>query len=165
MRRRARGEVAGVVHSELPVEKVTIKPTGSTRRPEIPKPNPPTFTSNPSNQKPPKPRGQQNPQDNPNPCGSELARDSASPATINAEDAPQSQSSHPFGPNNACQLTTTPVGAGLPAKAPAQPPSMLKMHRNHNPVTQSGQTMPISSPQSLWERACSRKRQPSQHKC
>ena len=37
IRRRARGEVAGVMHSGLPVEKVTIKPTGSPRRLEKPK--------------------------------------------------------------------------------------------------------------------------------
>jgi hypothetical protein len=32
---------------------------------------------------------------------------------------------HTLGPNNARQPTATPVGAGLPAKAPAHPTQML----------------------------------------
>jgi hypothetical protein len=53
--------------------------------------------------------------------GAKLARDSASPTTINAAGAPQTHST--TGPNNACQLPAIPVGAGLPAIAPAQPTS------------------------------------------
>ena len=62
IRRRARGEVAGVMHSGLPVEKVTIKPTGRTRRPETSKPIPH------------------------NPCRSELAREKTEATTVPAGD-------------------------------------------------------------------------------
>jgi len=39
---------------------------------------------------------------------------------------------NPLEPNNASQLTATPVGAGLPAKAPAQPTQPPEL--NHNPL-------------------------------
>ncbi|VVQ17853.1 hypothetical protein PS934_04556 [Pseudomonas fluorescens] len=120
------------MHSGLPVEKVTIKPTESTRSPEIPKPNPQHYFEA-KQSKAPKPPGLiPNPTKHTKPPvgASQPAGDSARPVILNAEDAPQPQS-HP-GPNNARQLTTNPVGASLLAIAPAQPPSMPKIH--HKPT-------------------------------
>jgi|LNAP01.1.fsa_nt_gb hypothetical protein len=71
--------------------------------------------------------------------GAKLARDSASPTTINAAGAPQTHSS--TGPNNACQLPAIPVGAGSPTIAPAQPTSLLKTthHLSTSAAARSGE--------------------------
>jgi hypothetical protein len=99
------------------------------------------------------------------PCGSGLAREEASTANISFADPPLSRAGSL--PPWSCGVPTivvilrNPVGAGLPAKRPAQPISLLLTHRFREQARSYLGAVACarlsSSCETLWERACPRR--------